>query len=389
MKFRIEKDKLVEVLSRGGMPLKSDPMLSTAYVGYGNITFAEGKLTVISAGPTVCAMASAPVEDMMAVEGSATMSLEDILSILKFFPKGDEVLVENVVSEEDPNGEIILKSGKSKFVAKCINNNMFSKFDFPPPELKFDTFDGEKIVSSIAKASFLPSNFNAEGIYNNLAIRAHEGKVYIGGGTDRMIGYLLVCETVNPNMRPLFIPSTIASQVSKVILPGKLEMASTGKKTFIRQENSCIRICLPDGVEIKAKDYTRLIGRKMESSLRVSCGKLSDFIKACVEVNPSECLMRIRDGGVHVAAVATNGIKNFSAAVEYADPDVSPMPEYDFALPPKLIADFVKKCKDDIVMGFSNAKINQDAKRPAFLLLESGDFSVYVQPSSVVMSKQG
>jgi len=191
------------------------------------------------------------------------------------------------------------------------------------------------------------------------------------------------------DFRPVFIPTALIQPVVKFIVPGELHLASTGKKLFVKQNFACVRICLPDGIETKSRDYTRLIGKKMEAGFTVSKEKLADIVKGCMAVNKSEAMIRVRDGALSVESVSDGDGKNFMSVVEYGSPVPDVVPEYDFAIPPPLIMEFLKKCSSDVRMEFSHARIASNDRSPSFMLMKSDEFSTYMQPSPVILGKYG
>jgi DNA polymerase III sliding clamp (beta) subunit (PCNA family) len=387
VKFRIKKEELVEVVSRGGMPIKADPMINTSYKGYGNISFSEGRLTVVSSGPTVCARSSVAVEDMVAVEGSATLSLEHMQQILKFFPKNDEVLIEKVVTEGDPNGILHIKSGKMKLCLQCIHNKMFSDFEEPSPIVPPLVLDAEQVVAAMSRVSSFPSTHDANGVYNNLAFRGNGQKLYVGGGDERMIGYTAVCDMEIP-VKPFFLPTPLIKAAMKFLVPGTLSVIVDGAKVFFKQEHACFRACLLEGMDRRTRDYTSLSLKKMEAALSISFEKFLDIVQACSYVNASESMVRVRDGALHLTAAGEQGA-NFSGSMEYASPTVSEMPEYDFAIPPVLMMEFVKKCTSDVKVDFSFQRSEGREKWPSYISMTSGEFMAFIQSSSVAQARYG
>lgn len=385
MKFRVIKEDLLAVMARGGVSLKADPMLKSTFRGYGHIALSEGKLKVLTSGPSMASMSFIPISDMQAVEGSASLSLEEMQDVMRFFPKEEEILVEHVVTDADQNGSIVLCSGKVRLSLQCINRKMYSDFEFPGSDIEWCEMDYKGLVAAMQRVAPFTA-FDAEEVKNNFSFRCDGKRLFVGGGTGRAFSYTYIRD--HAPIKPFFIPAMMVKYIGKVFDDGLISVGMSGTKVYVRNTSSCIRMCLPEGLEKKSPDFLRLIGVATDSGFILSSEKLLESIGACNRINSTEMYVRVRDGAINFMSVSSRGTK-YHSAVEYATPTKPDIPPYDFAIPPVLMVDFVRRSISDVKMEFSIQKNEKKSNWPIGIILSSDGFNAIIQTSVVIQQEYG
>jgi DNA polymerase-3 subunit beta len=182
-----------------------------------------------------------------------------------------------VVSRNEAENTVSLKSGKANFKILIMNSNDYPKFpDFNPD--KTFVIPDEKIKELIKKTAFACSNDVARPLFTGVLCDIADGKVtFVGTNTHRLA--IKSLEYASDDKLSIIIPSTVLKEINKNLngkLPQDVKFSILSNQIMVVIDNVVIVSRLIEG---KFPDYKRVIPPSFTVKTQVNVKELAGAVQ--------------------------------------------------------------------------------------------------------------